>query len=428
MRNEGTFTVVVWGLIVVAGLGAAYLCFGILHSQANEKVAQYSVDGAIAGALISWGVLLSIYLQLQNSGNGIRDLRRENEDLKHKLIRGAPRPQGFDIEVDERQRIVLARPKDWEPKGGIIFQLELANAKMERDDTFAATFQCSFVPIPKDSNQTLADFHSNQIKSGDQLVRTGYIQSYSHEIVRLGGDATGVESLKFIARQFARVEITTDPATQRQTRSWWRVTWAEFANVAGWISTFAPNLIPTGAPNTITLYGTGFHDGAACYVNEQKRDLTVLNPGAAQVTLLAEDTASPSNLGIHIQNPAAGKTTSNSVSVVVAEPTEAWQPFLDSAARSAKEAPAQPARPAAPQQAAANPEPAAKAEKAANSTADPKPGVPVVVYLEIVSMTVACRHEELEKTFYFEFWDDANDFLKSSDEFNRILDSTRFLS
>ena len=156
MKSDKVFDIVIWLLIVAAGLGAAYVCFGVLKSTAQGQFQSYSVGGAIAGALVSWGVLTSVYLQLRGSSNELRELRNRTEELQNKVIRGAPRPLGFEIEVDERQRIVLARPKEWRPKGGTIFFLEQRDAaqadeqksdKPKSGDVFPASFLCYFEPI-----------------------------------------------------------------------------------------------------------------------------------------------------------------------------------------------------------------------------------------------------------------------------------------
>ena len=87
MRSEKIFDLVVWLFIASVGLVAAYVCFGILNSQASGRYQQYSVGGAIAGALISWSVLTSVYLQLRGSSNELQDLRREtvHGDEIHRL-------------------------------------------------------------------------------------------------------------------------------------------------------------------------------------------------------------------------------------------------------------------------------------------------------------------------------------------------------
>ena len=91
---------------------------------------------------------------------------------------------------------------------------------MKPEDNFAATFLCSFLPIAKDSQQTPEQFHESQIKQLEAATKSGYVQSYSQEMMRLGGEAAAAESLKIIARQVARVRKERDPGTMRLQRKW----------------------------------------------------------------------------------------------------------------------------------------------------------------------------------------------------------------
>jgi hypothetical protein len=111
MKSDKVFDAVIWILIAALGLVSAYVCFKVLDSSASGQFQQYSVGGAIVGAIISWGILTSMYLQVRKSSGELVDLRRQVADLEKKLLRGAPRPKDFETEVAERQRIVLARPK-----------------------------------------------------------------------------------------------------------------------------------------------------------------------------------------------------------------------------------------------------------------------------------------------------------------------------
>ncbi|MHC4176901.1 MAG: hypothetical protein ACYSWU_05310, partial [Planctomycetota bacterium] len=158
MKMGRIFDLIIWVFIAATGLAAAYICFGILNSEASGQFKQYSVGGAIGGALVSWGVLTTVYLQIRGSSGELQKLRDRNDELHHKLIRGAPRPEGFDTEVDERQRIVLARPVGWQPKGGTIFRLQVPRENMEEGDTFASEFQCYFKTIG-DSTLPQAGFY-----------------------------------------------------------------------------------------------------------------------------------------------------------------------------------------------------------------------------------------------------------------------------
>ena len=144
--SERTFDVVVWTLIAVFGLVTAYVTFGILSSQASTEVQGYSVEGALAGFVVSAGVLTSIYLQVRKSSNEVEALHRRILELQNKLLRGAPRPLAFETEVSERQRIVLARPEKWRPSGGIIFDYQLPlEALKEEDDRDVPVNFCKLV-------------------------------------------------------------------------------------------------------------------------------------------------------------------------------------------------------------------------------------------------------------------------------------------
>lgn len=210
------FDLIVVAFIMFAGLFTAYVCFGILKSQADANIQGYSVSGAIAGALISWSLLTTLYMQIRKSSEEFQKLRERNEELQQKLIRGAPRPKGFEIEVSERQRIVLARPKGWEPFGGTIFNFELLDQK----DIFPARFSCSFMPI-KEGAVSQEEFYK---KIRESFTDSPYIESYSSEFVYLGGESHSIKSQKIISREYICIELKKYPVTGKVTRTWWPVT------------------------------------------------------------------------------------------------------------------------------------------------------------------------------------------------------------
>lgn len=449
MRSDKFFDAGAFLLIVGLGLATAWICFGVLNSQANGRFEGYSLGGAIVGAIVSWGFLTTIYLKVQKStneledlrkksaneiedlrkksNNDLEDLRKQNKTLEDKLIRGAPCPRGFDIEVDERQRIVLARPQEWEPKGGIIFQLE---SPEQSQDKFAAAFQCSFLPIDRARKlkQPAQDYYHSQLEYLEGLVKNGYVESYSKEFARLGGEADSAESLKVIAHQFARVWEEKEPGNPRGHRSWSYIRSTEFF---GWINAAEPWHLTAGHPRAITLKGTGFHRGAKCTVNTQSRTTNFLGPGAVEVILEPEDVASPGNLRLAVVNPEANGRASNPVWLTVFEaphdqPVASEAPNIEGAKQVSREM----ALPEKPKEAPAAAEPESRGRKSANPAETPHAEEPTEkeAFLEIMRMTVICYHEALEKIFFFEFWDDSKDFLKSSDDFNRILASARFLN
>ncbi len=427
MRSARLFDLMVVLFIVASGLATAYVCFGVLSSQANGRFEQYSLGGAIVGAVVSWSLLTTIYLRVRKASEDLDDLRRQNQELQGKLIRGAPRPDGFVIEVDERQRVVLARPQDWEPKGGIIFQLEMPG-KPEDKDSFAGSFRCSFLPIDKnkDSKQTAEQYYNYQLQQLEAEAKSGYVQSYSKEFARLGGEAASAESLKVIARQFARVKKLRDPGSLRAQRVWEIIPSTEFF---GWIYDCTPRQVVVGHPTSIALRGNGFHKKAVCRVNKKSREAKFVGPGVVEVTLELEDVANPGYLELAIENPETNGRWSNLAWITVIEaphdrPAGPEAPAGDGGQQVAHEMPAA----ENPKEAPAMTPAEGRGKKSATSAESPQAGEPDEAFLEIVSMTVICYQEALEKIFFFEFWDDSRDFLESSDEFNRVLASARFLN
>ena len=429
MKTERIFEVVMWFLIAAVGLFAAYVCFGILSSEASGQLKQYSVGGAIAGALVSWGVLTSVYLQLRRSTNEVDELRKRAEELQSKLIRGAPRQQGFDIEVAERQRIVLARPIHWLPKGGTIFELELPNKCMKGNDKFPATFRCYFVPILNGSekqDQTPSEkekFYEKELKGVKDAssLDNPVVNSYSSEMIRIGGEPSAVDSLKIIARQFLKIEIGPSPDTGELERNWWPIARDEFAGRI--TDVVVPPSLRVGQPLPITVLGWNFREGAICYVNGQKRETKINGESEAQVVLVDEDVKWPATIEIALENPGTDGVRSNAWPLAVRYSTnEEKLPFekngdnMETLENTKDEA----------DQVIDAKTPQTDAPGAA--TIPREQSKVQVVFQQVSRMRVVSYHEELRTIYFFDFWDDVNDFVHSSDEFNQIIASTRFLS
>src|SRR4029079_1735237 len=83
--------------ISALGLLTAFITFGVLTSSARADFG-YSIGGALLGALLSWSALSAMYLRFQASSGELSALRTQNLELERKLIRGAPRPEGFASE------------------------------------------------------------------------------------------------------------------------------------------------------------------------------------------------------------------------------------------------------------------------------------------------------------------------------------------
>jgi hypothetical protein len=426
--SERFFDLAVWLLIATVGLVAAYVCFGILSSTAEGKYDTYSVGGAIAGALVSWGVLTSVYLQLRGSSNELEDLKERNEQLQSKLIRGAPRPGGFETEVDERQRIVLARPKVWRPKGGTIFELELPSDTSERRDTFPARFHCFCVPIDKGDGITKESFYERELKELQQASEgpSPYVHSYSSEKVRVGGELSAVECLKVIVTQFVQVEIGRSPDTGKSERNWRPITRDEFV---GRLYGSVPSTLTIGKVDDLRIYSWGVRASAACYVNEQKRDWRPVD-GSLLVSLRPEDVKAEATLELTFENSEAGGIRSNTVVIPVIPRTVTElaldQPVPESSTQGTKGSETTEAQvPATTDAATAQTD--ALVDTSTDTSTAITPPAKEVTYQLVSRMRVVCYHEPLETIYYFDFLDDVKDFVESSAVFNQVLASTRFL-
>lgn len=403
MKYEKIFDLIVWIFIFAAGLFAAYVTFGILQSQAEGKFQNYSVGGAIAGALISWSLLTTLYLQIRSSSTELRDLRNRAEELQHKLIRGAPRPLGFEIEVEERQRIVLARPKEWQPKGGTIFDLELKEEEIKEGDSFAAAFRCFFFPIEDKRTPKRDEYYQNQIKMYED---SNLVYSFSYEFVQLGGDAAGVDSLKIISRQFAHVTESKSKETGRTDRTWFNLSKDE---AIGKIYTIFPPRLFRGQEGLIEIQGSGLREGAKAYLNGKERDIKMIYnhnaySASAFIELISTDTNQDNylrQLVISVENKDVTALKTNEVIVFIDE-NFPDNPILKTEVNL--------------------PTPPYFSESAKINDENVR-----IIVQEVQSMRVVCYHPQLAKIYYFEFVDDANDFKYSSATFNRVLNSVRFL-
>jgi hypothetical protein len=241
VNREKAFDLLVLVFIVAAGLGTAYLTFGVLESTAQADIQKYSVGGAIAGALLSMSLLASVYQQFRKSSMETDALSRRVIELQEKLLRGTPCPNGFDTEVSERQHIVLARPKDWAPQGGVIFQSEAPTPVSGSFDVFPARFSCWFNPITKDTDDRSVYYD----KFRESVNASYFVQPpFTTELMMVGGETAGVLSLRVMAHEYVRVRVDRDALTGRVTRSWYPLTKDDFESPPE-----APLLPPDAEPS-----------------------------------------------------------------------------------------------------------------------------------------------------------------------------------
>jgi hypothetical protein len=386
----------VWPVAMIAflGLAAAGFCFGVLSSKAEVGLA-YSAGGAFAGALISWSTLAALYLQFQRSGTVMRDLAKENEDLQHKLLRGAPRPSGFEIEVDERLRLVLARPGDWQPGGGLIFDFQLPHDPEKATDIFPARFRVLTEPIDPDELNAKGDpqaaFYTRLEEASRMELGT---RSSSMEIVYTGGQPDeGVKSLRTTSRTYARASVIRDPNKRRPSFAFEYVSEDVFRSYVH--SSVAEALQKVRVRQREKGESGDQSDGLAAMAEDAttaeaiaKEVATALEAGSFRHEESLVDAIEKSflaELGLGASNNGATSTSPRSDS----------QPFA--------------------------------IQGASRVTSAPATFEVWVEILPIVRTTLVCYHRDLRHVFYFDFADNPADYVASSEVFNQIVRSVRFL-
>jgi hypothetical protein len=110
-------------VIVALSLTVAYVTFGLLQSSAQGEVRGYKFSGAIAAFVFTSSALTTVFFNLYKllTADQLAAYEKQIQELQAKVIKGAPCPQGYSVELDERHKLVFARPSHWEPRGGILY-------------------------------------------------------------------------------------------------------------------------------------------------------------------------------------------------------------------------------------------------------------------------------------------------------------------
>lgn len=367
MRNK-IFNAAFIVLIVIVGLAAAYILFAVLDSEASGEFQGYSVTGAAAGFVVVELLLFSTYQQLRKSDQ--EDLQEQINQLQQKLIRGAPRPLSFETEVAERERIVLARPQEWKPGAGIIFDLQPPREEHQSDYDLSPEFRCSYAPTAEDIGPTKArilwwqnknarsktsdyrkQFYENyQQERLEKGKKNSLYESYSCEYDYIGGEPEPIESLRVITHEYAEVVPRgPDPATRmKQPPRWRSITKQRYEELPK---------IETEAPDSLVD------------------------------SILAK-------------SPVRKKKSAGIVATKLEK-----QSSLTS-----------------------NGEQDDLIPRSRIDSTDVAPNGSPTCGARVIHALVISYHEQLGKVYYFDFWATPDDFVQSSAKFNQILNSVRFLS
>lgn len=394
--------------IALLGLVTAGFCFGILKSKAQVGVG-YSAGGAFAGAVIAWSALGALYLQLQRSSTFVTDLLRENQSLQNKVLRGAPRPNGFESEVDERLRLVFARPGGWQPGGGLIFDFQCPFEPGTSDDIFPARFQVSTEPIDPAELQSEEDTQAAHYRLLENEARTaGHLPAT--EIVYVGAESDEVKSLRTTLRTYARAALVRDPNKARPILFFEYVTEDIFQNyVRRCVSSALDNVRREQSEKGSEQRATGLESMSA--------DSKVIDETCASVvTALENGTLRPSETtglegAVEAQLRQAYGLSGNQSEGTQVRDRQAIEGFTNVRLSESNGTTSQSAR------------------KGAGEVTAQSPTLTVwEEVLPIIRTTVVCYHKDLKQIYYFDFVDNPSDYVKSSESFTQILKSVRFLN
>lgn len=119
-RWKMVFSLISGTIIVLVSVFVAYVCFNLLESSAVADLKGWKLGGAFAGFVFTFSILTSATFQFYKhiTADQTEKYRQQIQELQLKLIKGAPCPPGYEIDLDERHRLVFARPNGGHPAEG----------------------------------------------------------------------------------------------------------------------------------------------------------------------------------------------------------------------------------------------------------------------------------------------------------------------
>lgn len=155
-KKKFIFAIISSITILFVSLFVAFICFKLLESTAETNLKGWKLGGAFAGFVFTASMLTSIVFQFyrQMTAEQVEDYRALVQELQSKLIKSAPCPDNFTIDIDERHKLVFARPTEWIPRGGLLYQYVNRCAS----GNIPANFNVTFL-----SNRDLLDYYRIEI-------------------------------------------------------------------------------------------------------------------------------------------------------------------------------------------------------------------------------------------------------------------------
>lgn len=198
-------------MVFLISIFIAYISFNILGSSAEAKIQNWKIGGAFAAFVLTALLLTSIILQFYEriTSDKTETLREQVYELQNKLIRGATCPTGFVIDIDEKHKIVFARPSAWTPRNGILYYYvnKIENDKFNENFNVIYRNKEDLKPIYEflglDTNNVFSeDLYENIIKyeisSLNEII--GKIDSTLKEFIIIDGMKSLKTSISYLVK------------------------------------------------------------------------------------------------------------------------------------------------------------------------------------------------------------------------------------
>jgi hypothetical protein len=249
--REG-FNLIVVLAIAAASLVAAFITFGLLDSGGQIEDNSRSLTGAIVGFVVAFSAISLAYsrlLQLQLTGmsRSLQDrnseLTREVEELRQQVIRSAERPTGYDIEVLDQHGMVMARPREYQSRGGVIIDVEQRDRLLEEGsedfDPVPARLFVKYIPAPK---KVTPDVYNEAY--ANRASESSLYELKACERTVVGGDDKATTALRVTTAGISSVTLTKDRLSgelKRHARAIERSRWDDIELLE------SPNLLPSSS-------------------------------------------------------------------------------------------------------------------------------------------------------------------------------------
>ena len=215
------FHLVVVVTITIMSLCVAVVTFGVLDSSGSSDDGVTTIGGAIVGFSVAFVGLGALFRSLQQAdhGNEVRRLEQEVQVLSGKLIRGAPRPLGYSVELLERHRLVLARPTSYVSKGGVILDIQEPDvrdraAPVQVLDAVPARLFVNYIPAPPG---VCTDRYYREYVEHTKDNHVYDVMGVERTII--GSDQETCDALRVTTRRRARVTMRVDAISGRLQRT-----------------------------------------------------------------------------------------------------------------------------------------------------------------------------------------------------------------